>query len=187
MKTHTTKIGGTEYTCEMLPGWDGCGLFFDLVKQVGEPAMVMVTRAFAEDDLEDLDVGEVVGAGAYTLFARLSREQGLSVMKQIFSVVRRVEGDRFFDLGNEIEFNTHFSGETLRAMQVFAWALQKNFQSFLDGSRLLGAYAAAKSVMGKSKARAETTRETEAQDSTTPQTSPPSSGSSPSMPTEATI
>lgn len=182
MEKVRTEINKVTYACQMLPGWDGCGLFFDLVAQIGEPAMLMLTRAMADKDLENMDVGEVVGAGAYTFFSRLRREEGVAIMKQIFVKVWKIsdDGKTSICLGEDAEFNLHFAGNTMDALKVFVWALQVNYQSFLDGSRLLGAFQAARSVMAPSPKKEET-------EYTDPPTSPPSSGSSASTVTEATI
>lgn len=187
------KIDGTDYVCRPLPGWDGVGLFFDLVAMIGEPAMMMITRAFSEsgkvdDDGNpvldedgnpvgiDADAGEIVGAGVYSFVSKLSAARGVGIMKQVFAEVKTGDGT---ELGNDADFNLHFKGETFAALRVFVWALQVNYQSFLDGSRLSG-------ILGKLQGAA-TKAAGAAGEASSPETSPPSSQSSASMQTEAQI
>lgn len=180
------KIDGTNYVCRPLPGWDGVGLFFDLVAMIGEPAMMMITRAFSDDeeDADAIDAGEIVGAGVYAFVSKLSAASGTKIMKQVFADVTYADAKgEAIELGNDADFNQHFKGETLRALTVFVWALQINFQSFLGASRLTGIFgkiqAAAKKAAGES--------DGEEESASNPETSPPLSPPSASSPTEASI
>ena len=165
------EIGGVKYVCHQLPGWDGVGLFFELTQLIGEPAMVMITRAFSESEVKDLDAGEIVGSGIYTFLAKLSAPTGIRIMKIVFAGVRATdEKGNAHDMGVDSKFDDHFKGETMRALKVFAWALQVNFQSFLDDGRLSGPLGAAKKAFAKA---------------FSPPTSTPASQPSASRPTEA--
>ncbi len=174
------KIDDTNYVCKPLPGWDGVGLFFNLIDVIGEPAMMMITRSFAEDEVE-ADAGQVVGAGLYAFLAKLSADKGVAIMKQVFADVSFVNAkEERVPLVNEADFNLHFKGETLAALRVFVWALQVNFQSFLDASRLTG-------ILGKLQAAASKAVKTAGPAEVAEETSPQSSTSSSSTPTEAQI
>lgn len=182
-----TEINGVNYACMPLDGWSGVRLFFEMVGLLGESAMMMITRAFNESDLEDVDAGEVVGAGVYTLLSKLDSDKGVSIMKLVFADVYAVDKsgpeERRIELSNDADFNVHFRGETLRVLRVFAWSMQVNFQSFLDESRLTGFLGTFQAAMKK---KAMPTTETESPP--TPQQPPPSSSPpSESAPTEAVI
>ncbi len=143
------NIDGVDYVCRPLPGWEGIRLFFELVPLIGEPAMLMITRAFSEGDTP-ADAGEIVGAGVYSFFSKIETDTGVAVMRLVFSEIEVVDPStkKASSLSNDAMFNQHFTGGILQALKVFAWGMQVNFQSFLEGSRLSGPIGGLMSAVG---------------------------------------
>ena len=184
-ETQHTTIDEIHYACTPLDGWEGVRLFFELVSLLGESALMMITRAFAEGDIEEADAGEIVGAGAYSFFSKLDSDKGMKIMQIVMADCYAVRGkgdaQEKIDLGTPHQFNLHFKGETLSALKVFVWAMQVNYQSFLEGSRLTGILGRLQAAMTKQEP------ETAESPETTEKSPPPSSQPSPSTPTEAVI
>ncbi len=131
------EIDGIGYACTMMPGRLANKTLTRLTLLVGKPALVMAAGAIEADKEEDEEklLLHLIRVGVEQVFRGLTPDESDEVLMALMSGVKYQGCPVERDLSDEDLFDDHFRGAMLRAYKVWAWALQCNYQDFLDAVR----------------------------------------------------
>ena len=106
---------------------------FLLLRTLGRPVVQALARA---QETQNSDQTAMLMTALSIAMQNLDEEVTDNLIERVFN------GVRVRDVGDLVawddKFNDHFHGRLLSMYKVWAWAIQVNYQSFLDAAQTLG-------------------------------------------------
>ena len=131
------EIKGVRYRCEMMNVLDAHETLLGICHTLGEPLIKAISQG---SDNPDGDAINLISAGLSAAVKNLKGRAGRELLESVFNGVWVTGEESGFELKvDSREFNEHFRGKLITMYEVWAWAVQVNYQDFFDAARSLGA------------------------------------------------
>ncbi len=131
--TEQTEIDGHAYACTMMSVRTANATFNLLLRTLGRPVIQALARA---QETQNTDQTAMMMAAISMAMQNLDEDVSERLIERIFN------GVRVRDVGDLVpwddKFEDHFHGRLLSMYKVWAWAIQVNYQSFLDAAQAHG-------------------------------------------------
>lgn len=164
-KPQFKEINGHKYACTMMSVRKAHQTWIELVGTLGQPVVSAIARASDEPDQQ---AANLIPAVMSMAMMNLQGEVADRLLVSVFDGVR-VEG--FGELKPwDDQFDDHFRGRIFAMYKVWAWAVQVNYQDFLDEAQSLGLGQMV--TKGKAALQTHLTQTSESGDQSSPSSSP---------------